>query len=115
MRLDEFDSMYLMEINRLPGLQSSRQNSADEDGLYDSMIRELLDLCVMPFLSGAGAKNDHESKQGGWSEVVIKDVDENMFVDLASPGDKEIHQNVLRWAMHMRACRNSVNTAICEK
>ncbi|EKU20886.1 hypothetical protein NGA_0131402, partial [Nannochloropsis gaditana CCMP526] len=35
MHLDKFDSMYLMEINRLPGLQSSRQNSADEDELYD--------------------------------------------------------------------------------
>lgn len=39
-------------VNRLPGLQSSKQNLEEENMVYDRMMLDLIRLLVMPPLTG---------------------------------------------------------------
>ena len=41
-----------VEANRLPGLQSSKQNLEEENQVYDRMMRDVLRLLVLPPLTG---------------------------------------------------------------
>ena len=53
--------VWLLEANRLPGLSSSAQNKAAEDGLYDGMVTELLErLCVLTPLRQGKAEDTRE-------------------------------------------------------
>ncbi|CAM9882022.1 unnamed protein product, partial [Discosporangium mesarthrocarpum] len=49
---DAHGGAWLMEVNRLPGLQSSQQNKEAEDKFYDSMMLDLVRLLVLPHLVG---------------------------------------------------------------
>ncbi|CAM9554675.1 unnamed protein product [Choristocarpus tenellus] len=53
---DAEGGVWLMEVNRLPGLQSSRQNKEEEDVFYDTMVVDLLQLLVLPALVGCQPK-----------------------------------------------------------
>lgn len=39
-------------VNRLPGLQSSKQNLEEENNVYDKMMTDLVRLVVVPHLLG---------------------------------------------------------------
>lgn len=41
-----------LSANRLPGLQSSKQNLEEENKVYDGMMQDILRLLVLPALSG---------------------------------------------------------------
>lgn len=42
----------LVAVNRLPGLQSSKQNLEKENEVYDGMMLDLIRLLVLPPLTG---------------------------------------------------------------
>jgi len=90
---------HLLEINRLPGLQSSVQNQAEEDVLYNDMMRDLLRLFVLPPLVGMPTA----SKGSGWEQVEA--VEGGRMAVVLDSGGKETYKNVLRWAMHLRGCK----------
>ena len=92
---DSIPLAHLLEINRLPGLQSSSQNQDKEDVLYNDMMRDLLRLCVLPPLLGTPAL----SKGTEWEEV---EAGAGRAIVLDS---RETYNNVLRWAMHLRVCK----------
>lgn len=41
-----------LSANRLPGLQSSKQNLEEENQVYDEMMQDILQLLVLPALTG---------------------------------------------------------------
>ena len=43
---------FCAKANRLPGLQSSKQNLEDENKVYDGMMLDLIRLLVLPPLTG---------------------------------------------------------------
>jgi len=47
---DSQRNVWLLEVNRLPGLQSSKSNKDEEDTMYNCMISDILDLCVYNIL-----------------------------------------------------------------
>lgn len=47
--VDEDDSCWIIEANRLPGLESSNRNLAAEDDMYDHMMTSLLKIVTEPF------------------------------------------------------------------
>eukprot|EP00903_Cladosiphon_okamuranus_P010040 g9520.t1 len=49
---DRVGGVWLMEANRLPGLQSSTQNLEEENQVYDGMMQDILRLLVLPALTG---------------------------------------------------------------
>eukprot|EP00752_Nemacystus_decipiens_P008983 g8020.t1 len=49
---DRAGGVWLMEANRLPGLQSSKQNLEEENQVYDDMMQGILQLLVLPALTG---------------------------------------------------------------
>lgn len=44
--------LFFLVANRLPGLQSSKQNLEDENKVYDGMMLDLIRLLVLPPLTG---------------------------------------------------------------
>ncbi len=49
---DESGICWLLEVNRLPGLEASAQNKKDEDAMYDSMMLSLLRIVLVPLRKG---------------------------------------------------------------
>ncbi|CAM9612040.1 unnamed protein product [Hapterophycus canaliculatus] len=48
---DSLGGVWLMEVNRLPGLQSSKQNLEEENAVYDGMMLDVIRLLVLPRLT----------------------------------------------------------------
>ena len=51
--LDQQGHCWLIEANRLPGLESSKNNQAEEDRFYDTMMTDLLRIVLSPLLVSA--------------------------------------------------------------
>jgi len=54
--MDVHGNAWLLEVNRLPGITSSKQNKVEEDIFFDGVIEGLLNLCVVPILNPSVAK-----------------------------------------------------------
>lgn len=57
--MDTEGHAWLLEVNRLPGITSSKQNKVEEDIFFDGVIEGALRLCVVPPLL------HHHPKDGG--------------------------------------------------
>lgn len=49
--VDELGHAWLIEANRLPGLESSNNNFDEENIMYDEMMASLLDIVLYPEVS----------------------------------------------------------------
>lgn len=78
---DQDGTCWLLEVNRLPGLEASAQNKQEEDKMYDEMMLSLLHIVLAPLKaeSPAGAG---EKEEGGLWEVV------HDGRDIANDGDE---------------------------
>ncbi|CAM9493544.1 unnamed protein product [Scytosiphon promiscuus] len=90
---DSSGGVWLMEVNRLPGLQSSKQNLEEENIVYDGMMLDLIRLLVLPPLTGCPP-------------------DQGLFAAAAGPAPSarapstETWRNVMRFAAFKRSsCR----------
>ncbi len=82
---DEDGHCWLLEINRLPGLESSKLNKVEEDRMYDTMMESLLHIVLLPL-----RKSDDACNYGLW-EVVHGPTAQDM--QMCSQGRAFIHQN----------------------
>ena len=48
--MDVHGHAWLLEVNRLPGITSSKQNKVEEDIFFDGVMEGVLRLCVLPVL-----------------------------------------------------------------
>ncbi len=121
--VDASGHCYLIEINRLPGLESSQNNLEEEDVMYDTMMRGLLRLVfVQPLLTLYSPESDGANRlacdNGMWD-----DVSENAKFSFSSTNNNnEAHdeknvemetqklmlQNLLRWKICMKKHRRKV-------
>ena len=105
----EEQQVYLLEVNRLPGLQSSWQNFAQEETFYNEMMRGLLRLCVCPSLvarsvGGLGGAQEEEEEGGGWERVMAdakEDREEDLNVEL-DPEGKGLYKNILKFGLYVK-------------
>ncbi|CAM9385865.1 unnamed protein product [Sphacelaria rigidula] len=89
---DEMGGVWLIEVNRLPGLQSSEQNMKQEDEMYDTMMVDVVNLLVLPELIGYSPKP-------GLFEVATKPSPR------AHAPSEEVWRNVMRFAAFKRRNR----------
>ena len=55
---DDSGECWLLEINRLPGLEASVQNKEEEDKMYDAMMLSLLRIVLQPLQNGEKEESD---------------------------------------------------------
>jgi len=61
---------WLLEVNRLPGLESSIQNKAEEDIMYDEMMLSLLRIVLAPLVNEQEQEQGKEQTVGGMWDTV---------------------------------------------
>jgi hypothetical protein len=95
---DDTGACYLIEINRLPGLESSKINTAEEDRMYDSMMREVLQrMYLQPLLLlsqrhfdstivSCNDRNNHAQRQ---QQQQLPEEEESMWDHVYSPSQSE--------------------------
>ncbi len=97
---------YLLEINRCPGLQSTRQNTVQEDAVYDRMMSDLIRLCVLPPLRGDPQEEEAATTgrdvEGCWERVPLEAAEEDCWAEIDPEGK---HKNVLRWSLYLKRCQ----------
>ncbi|CAM9903066.1 unnamed protein product [Ectocarpus sp. 6 AP-2014] len=93
---DSAGGVWLMEANRLPGLQSSKQNLDKENEVYDGMMLDLIRLLVLPPLIGCPPEQ-------GLFEVAATPASG------ARAPSTETWRNVMRFAAFKRSCRTKTH------
>lgn len=67
---DEDGTCWLLEVNRLPGLEASSQNKQEEDVMYDEMMLSLLRIVLAPLRSEQGEGEGERENEGAlWDKV----------------------------------------------
>ncbi|CAM9431262.1 unnamed protein product [Pylaiella littoralis] len=95
---DREGGVWLMEANRLPGLQSSKQNLEQENEVYDGMMLDVIRLLVLPPLTGC-------SPEPGLFEATAAPASS------AVAPSTETWRNVMRFAAFKRSCRTATSLA----
>lgn len=87
---DECGGCWLIEANRLPGLESSSNNKVEEDRMYDDMMMSLLTIVTAPLAGRTLSRADY----GLWDVVSNYDSTHSSPVNTAS---SETWKNTLSW------------------
>lgn len=113
---------WLIEVNRLPGLESSKINTQQEDELYDAMMDQVLRrMFVSPLCRSRGVSTD-DAVDSLWDDVTAPAaLDRVRQVEASARLDEERHsanalaqsqrvtlQNLLRWKMFRQRHRRRV-------
>lgn len=100
--------IHLLEINRLPGLESSTNNQEAEDMMYDRMMTDLLHLSVLQSLHSIQTRHAVGDSVGTWDCVAIaQPTAETVEGEVADKGQVEM-MNLLRWKVFTRQRRREV-------
>jgi hypothetical protein len=78
---------WLLEVNRLPGLESSSLNTADEDVMYDTMMTSLLRIVLQPLQSKYNHSNN--SNMSSDDEQQHNDTNYGLWEIVHAPSDNE--------------------------
>ena len=97
--IDEYNTCYLIEVNRLPGLESSNNNFIEENQFYDKMMSSLLNIVMKPIFK---TYNESEVDQGLWKK--IREPNEDMIISSDSPTWK----NLFQWKAYTRKQRSKI-------
>eukprot|EP01033_Poteriospumella_lacustris_P013421 gene13421-9611_t len=113
---------WLIEVNRLPGLESSKINTQQEDELYDEMMQQVLQrMFVVPLCRSRGVSAD-DTVDSLWDDVTVSaaldrvrqveesarlDVERNS-ADALAQSQRVTLQNLLRWKMFRQRHRRRV-------
>jgi hypothetical protein len=110
---DEMGRIWLIECNRLPGLESSSNNKTEEDVMYNRMMTSLLDLLTKPITTAPSATiNDADvidfnhtgNREGQW--VCVKGAaPATSGINLSS---NELWKNTFTWKAFTRKNRNAI-------
>jgi Tubulin-tyrosine ligase family len=125
---DEDGNAWLIEVNRLPGLESSKNNKVIEDVFYDTMMLELLNLVLQPLegidpasggfkastttsCADSVEKGTHQVSPVLWDQV--KDGDRSSTaggggVTLVDRGTPATWKNTFSWKAYTRKERQNV-------
>ena len=87
---DECGGCWLIEANRLPGLESSSNNKVEEDRMYDDMMMSLLTIVTAPLTGKTLSRADY----GLWDIVSSYDNTSSIFVNTAS---SDTWKNTFSW------------------
>lgn len=102
---DEDGRCWLIEINRLPGLESSKNNKVVEDNMYDRMMMSLLQIVLRPLLPSPNVATASASdvEQSMWREVWPNQNNGDSVL-----GQEVLLHNMLRWKLHIKRHRAAV-------
>lgn len=95
---DEDGELHLLEVNRLPGLESSQNNRQAEDLLYDRMMLQALRLLICPTV-GLNDRTEEELAVN-WHRIHYES-SENGRTCESLPGH-QLERNLLRWKCFMK-------------
>jgi hypothetical protein len=130
---DEKGNCWLIEVNRLPGLESSKNNLMEEDIMYNEMMLSLLQIILFPFFekklllssSADGQKSEavdqtntmKELKDlyshvdgGSWTEVTNLAENKDSLIeenDIGSSSSSN-YKNLLKWKLFTRTHRKDI-------
>jgi Tubulin-tyrosine ligase family len=107
---DTSGRVWLLEINRCPGLASTRENFAADEAFYSSLVSDMLGIVLAPL--GTAADSNVEAVGRAGSEQERSSVGaEGQFqcvsdarTDVSTDGTK-LWQNVLELAAYAKRCR----------
>jgi hypothetical protein len=128
---DASGECWLVEVNRLPGLESSKNNLVEEDDLYNEMMTDVLKMVLYPSLLERLSSHSFPSSQldelqqiyshipmGFWTEVTdlaeTKDPSEPIYTRAeTSKSSQEAssnnnYKNLLKWKMFTRLHRKEI-------
>ena len=88
--VDSFGKCWIVEANRLPGLESSKQNKVEEDHMYDTMMMELL----------ADVADLGENSENNWKPILES---EDTAVE-----SKDTWKNLFAWKAFTRKHRDTL-------
>lgn len=69
---NESGQCYLIEINRLPGIESSNCNKEEEDAFYNKMIKEMLNRVLCSQIN-CRANDGSDGQFQGEEDIMVKD------------------------------------------
>jgi hypothetical protein len=132
---DENGNCWLIEVNRLPGLESSKNNLIEEDHMYNEMMLSILKIILFPFFekkvsfyletSEDGQKSEavaesnkiQELKEhyshldsGSWTEVTnlaVTDIESEESI-ISSSSSSSNYKNLLKWKLFTRTHRKDI-------
>jgi hypothetical protein len=91
---------WLIEINRLPGLESSAQNKAVEDVFYNKMMLQVLRRVTRPIRTSSSADCATEESADDWDEVAPP--------QLGDGASSACWKNLFQWKAFTRKNRGAV-------
>jgi Tubulin-tyrosine ligase family len=99
---------WLIEINRLPGLESSKNNKEQEDIFYNEMMDQLLNIVLKPLFPLECV--DEFAYSSNWAHVhkPSPTLDSHASVVPISSSNPDCYANTLRWKMFTRKVRGNV-------
>lgn len=103
---DEGGKVWLIECNRLPGLESSSNNKVHEDVMYNGMMTSLLSLVTRPLVSQTDQPQDFDvigAREGQW--VCVKGPASSSTINVSS---NELWKNTFTWKAFTRKNRDSI-------
>mmetsp|Transcript_30998 Transcript_30998/g.40931 ORF Transcript_30998/g.40931 Transcript_30998/m.40931 type:complete len:430 (+) Transcript_30998:74-1363(+) len=71
---DNTGKAWLIEVNRLPGLQSSKSNKEQEDAMYDKMIEDILSIYIYDSTLQKSPKDSYQPQENLWQKVKKPDI-----------------------------------------
>lgn len=104
---------WLLEINRLPGLESSHINTAQEDVLYDTMMTEVLVRFVCGPVVEAATEVQLPEIEHLWDLIPAPSDETSSAASTSSRTSEQdcLVTNLLRWKMFTRRHRQQLLAA----
>jgi hypothetical protein len=123
--VDEVKNCWLIEVNRLPGLESSKNNLAEEDQLYNEMMSSVLQMILFPEWQKQKKKSSEENNSycsipmGFWTNVTEMSETEKkhkketqaleiQYSNKEKSRENENYKNMLKWKLLTRLKRKEI-------
>jgi hypothetical protein len=106
---------WLLEINRLPGLESSKLNTVDEDLMYNEMMTSLLRIVLHP-INTNGKFHSEQRKEGDISIDSNNSVNYGLWEIVHAPSAEEMKlssQGLVK--IHKDACTGADDAVVSEE
>jgi hypothetical protein len=128
--VDEEKNCWLIEVNRLPGLESSKNNLAEEDQLYNEMMTSVLQMILFPEWQKKKKESSEENNSyssipmGFWTNVTEmseteqkknendkKETSPSLEIQYSNQEkgrENENYKNMLKWKLLTRLKRKEI-------
>jgi Tubulin-tyrosine ligase family len=107
---DTSGHVWLLEVNRCPGLASTRENFAEDEAFYSELVSDMLGIVLAPLLTAAdsdpeavGSVGSEQERSSAGAEGRFQCVSD-AHTDVSTNGTR-LWQNMLELAAYAKRCR----------